>query len=522
MMTKKLIWILLIATAAIGLWIVWYSTPKGMGMVNDSVSYINGARGLAAGTGFAQIKGNGNLKPIAHFPPMFSVLLAAFQWIGMDAIPAARIINAVLFALNIILVGLLIRRISGSDGFAWIGAGLFALSDSLITVHAYILSEPLFLFLSFLCLICLIQFFESAGSLKRRVIWLAVAGLVAALSYLTRYVGGALLGAAVLALLLYSPTWKQRGQRIGIFLAASIPLIAAWSVRNWVLTGSATNRQMGWHPISVSKLLEGSENFWAFVLPQRFDLYHRFPPAVWAVLLALLLVGLGAVLAVSLTRMIRSNVQERRLPLSVFLVLLFAVCYLGYVVFSMLVFDASTLFEKRILAPFCVCCLILAACLGAQVWKARRFPYSWIAIGLAFALLLSFTDDARKTALALRLDGQGYASSYWTNSELLDAVRKLPPVTIYSNRSPAVLLLTDRECYALISPTDPVTQVARPKFDATQAAIRQAVQEGRAVMVIFNAKQVLKVEGNDWFRELVKDVPVMGEYKDGTIFGLKP
>jgi 4-amino-4-deoxy-L-arabinose transferase-like glycosyltransferase len=521
-MTKKLFWILLIATAAIGLWIVWYSTPKGMGMVNDSVSYINGARELAAGTGFVQIKGNGDAKPIAHFPPMFSVLLAAFQWIGMDAIPAAQVINSGLFALNIILVGLLIRRISGSEGFAWVGAGLFALSDSLITVHTYILSEPLFLFLSLLCLFCLIQFFESAGPVKHRAIWLVAAGLLAALSYLTRYVGGALLGGVVLTLLLYSPTWKQRGQRIGIFLAASLPLIAAWSMRNWTLTGSATNRQMGWHPIPVSKLLEGSGNFWSFVLPQRFDLYSRFPPVVWAVLLALFLVGLGGVLAVALIRMVRSNAQERRLPLPVFLVLLFAVCYLGYVVFSMLVFDASTLFENRILAPFCVCCLILAAWLGAQVWKARRFPYAWIAVGLALALLLSFTDDARKTVLALRVDGQGYASSYWTKSETLDAVRKLPPVTIYSNRLQAVLLLADREAYALISPTDPVTQEGRPNFDATQAAIRQSVQNGKTVLVIFNAKEFLEAQGNDWLRELVKDVPVMGAYKDGMIFGLKP
>ena len=60
------------------------STPFGLGLVNDSAYYIEGAANLLAGKGFVRLSGGGELKPITHFPPLFSLVLAGLGLAGMD------------------------------------------------------------------------------------------------------------------------------------------------------------------------------------------------------------------------------------------------------------------------------------------------------------------------------------------------------------------------------------------------------------------------------------------------------
>ncbi len=506
--------VLLIVLALAGAALAAFSTPKGLGLVNDSVAYINGARGLVEGSGYGRIAGDGTIRPVTHFPPGFSVVLALFGMFGVKAIPAARIANLALFAANIALAGLLARRVTRSGAAGLLAAALFAFSDALLGVHAFVLSEPLFLVLSLAGMLVLARYFDlhiRSPRAPAATLALVAAGDLAGLAYLTRYVGVALLAAAV-ALLAFSGTWKERLRRVAIFLGSALVWILVWTVRNASLTGSATNRSLAYHAIPAQNIREGLRNLWGFLLPRRIPVYDLLPEALWAVLTGLLLAGLVAALIWGLRRLWRGQTGQA----GAWLVGLHLAAYLALIVFSMTFVDASTTFEDRILAPLFADVTILLAWGFAGLARRAGGALRPAVIILALLLVLTFADDARKVALELRVDGQGFASSYWTNSQTMDHTRRLPDVTIYSDRISAVTLLADRQAYALLSPVDPVTREPRPNFEKTQRDIRAALLDGRAVLVVF---AIDELEGQQWFRDLTGGVPLVARYPDGAIYG---
>src|SRR5512142_1231500 len=86
--------------AAIGVALVLRATPEGLGLSDDSIAYVAGARSMLAGQGYreAWLESNG---PVTHFPPAFSSVLAFIGWFGLDPLRGARFLNASLFGLNI-------------------------------------------------------------------------------------------------------------------------------------------------------------------------------------------------------------------------------------------------------------------------------------------------------------------------------------------------------------------------------------------------------------------------------------
>ena len=58
-----------------GIWALAYSTPLGLGLNDDSIAYIAGARSIMNGNGYreAWLASNG---PVTHFPPGFPGVLA--------------------------------------------------------------------------------------------------------------------------------------------------------------------------------------------------------------------------------------------------------------------------------------------------------------------------------------------------------------------------------------------------------------------------------------------------------------
>ncbi len=99
---------ILLVIALGGAWLVWVNTPFGMGMWPDSVFYVMGARNILSGHGFTQFSGTEVLRPITHYPPLYSYVLAMIGLTGIDAIRAARL-------LNIACMGFCLLLISGFD-----------------------------------------------------------------------------------------------------------------------------------------------------------------------------------------------------------------------------------------------------------------------------------------------------------------------------------------------------------------------------------------------------------------------
>jgi hypothetical protein len=127
--------------AITGIALILWITPLGAGVQPDSIVYINGASSLSSGKGFSN-----NGIPVTHFPPLYSIILATANLFVRNFVQAARILNAILFGINAGLVALAVYLSSGRNYLTASCACLFFLvSAPLLVMHAWALTEPLFI-----------------------------------------------------------------------------------------------------------------------------------------------------------------------------------------------------------------------------------------------------------------------------------------------------------------------------------------------------------------------------------------
>ncbi|MFM8368006.1 MAG: hypothetical protein ACKOBD_04535 [Chloroflexota bacterium] len=157
--------------------------------------------------------------------------------------------------------------------------------------------------------------------------------------------------------------------------------------------------------------------------------------------------------------------------------------YLASIISSMTLFDASTKFQLRIVAPVYVSLLIMLVYLGYWLWQKQKA----VTILLSLVIFsLSFFNFA-ETLTQLRKGGQGYASFQWFDSEAMKFLETLPAETrIYSNETASVYLYTDHPGYVLPDLIDPVTGLPRGRFDEGVAALQADVLAGNAVLALFD------------------------------------
>ena len=129
----------LILIAAIGSFLILRATPEGLGLSDDSIAYIAGARSMLAGNGYREAWLASN-QPVTHFPPAFSSVLAFIGLFGLDPLRGARFVNALLFGLNAGLLGVLAWRMTPSLMAGILLAALFVANGEMLQVHAVAMS----------------------------------------------------------------------------------------------------------------------------------------------------------------------------------------------------------------------------------------------------------------------------------------------------------------------------------------------------------------------------------------------
>lgn len=514
-----LVIILGVALLSVGLAIVWLTTPLGMGLGNDAVAYIAGARSLLDGGGYRRIWLY-DREPITHFPPLFSLLLAGVSWVaGTDPLVTARGVVAVLYALNGLLVGTIVWQISRSRAGLLLGMALFFANPSLLEVHRYAMSEPLYLALSLISILTLARFFQ-----HKQDRWLALTGLLISLAFLTRYVGLAVLASAWVALLLCLPGWRGALRSLLILSCSSFPLSAAWLLRNTWVAGSAANRQLIWHPVSLEKIMQGVDGLWAWLLPGRLvrALQQVDYLPLWLVLLGLVvLVGMGGVLGMRIARQKAS--QAVTAPQAVECILgLNLLAYLAFMLVSMSLFDAATTFENRILAPVFVLLLIGIAVLCLLLWQ----KLGWFRLAGAFLAVFYlgfFTINQVRWVESTRYDSEGFASRLWRDSPTLAFIRSLPDeAVLYTNEPTLVYIRTDRPVHVFPTPVDTALALARPGYADELARVNRVVADGDAWMVFLGSEWQEQPYGDAWHQALTQGIPLFATFRDGEIYAVQP
>ncbi len=385
-------------------------------MSPDSVTYLSAARNLYAGHGYTDFTGQW----LTNFPPGYPAALATGHLLGFSFTTSERLVNATSFAAIVALGWILIRRHT-SSGAIRVGATLLlATSPALVRIADNAWSEPMF---CALVLAFLVVLEDALGEGRDR--WLPAAGLLAAMAFLVRYAGVALVVVGVISLVVSSrrAPWRRLVGRLAIFLGGAASLPALWVLQN---ATSGTPAVLGPRVSAGPDLVSFADRF-----------FVSFSAALLAVL---------AAVTVTRERRARQTLIAARSPL-----LAFIVVYTVMVILSGKLAGASV--DARIDSPMYVPVIVVVVGvfdfvlarvrrIGRDAW---RRPIAVVLASSAIAYLglsgLAFANDAWADGRTAR----GYGSSL-SESPLVDAVETLPPgVPVATNGPWALYALTGHQ-----------------------------------------------------------------------------
>jgi 4-amino-4-deoxy-L-arabinose transferase-like glycosyltransferase len=445
----------------------------------DSAAYIAGARNLVEGMGFSRPSGPTGVKPITVHAPGFSLALAGLQLLGLEAIAGARILNALLFGLNCVMVGVATRQVTSSPWAGVLGSLLMLTSPTMIEVHSWALSEPTYIFLGLVGLWLL-----SVALASGRMGTLVVSAGALGLALLTRYVGGTLVATGGLMILVSAGrSWRWRLTRLGAFTAVSALPIAIALLRNWLVAGTLTNRRFSLHPISLSLLKRPFGVAWNWVLPLHFG----YAALVFTVLLfAAVLVAV----AVYLWRR-----ERRRKALETFtrgaltsILGLYIVVYGAALLISLSFFDAAIPIDDRTMSPVYGPLLILLVGGGWGFLRSpRRARLRPLGSLLVISLLMSFGFRSAGLLRSLSTEPRGFGALAAQQGGGLPEIEAIPTATtIYTNNLEALYFIYGRGGFLVPEPLDPMTLETRSDYAPALERVLGNVDAG-AVVVMFSA-----------------------------------
>lgn len=446
---------------------IWI-TPLGAGVTPDSIAYFGGARSLAEGKGFSI-----NDKPITHYPPMYSVFLAASSLVEKDLVQTARFLNATLFGLNVGLVAAVIFFTTGRRFLITILAVIFIMTTTpLIEIHIAAGSEPLFIAFFLVGTICLSMYF-----VKPTPSSLIGSPLCFGLLSITRYVGAFFLPLAwiVVFFLSYRRANQRQANRLKdalIWFWISLLPLGLLMIRNSVTTGSSTGRSLLFHPVSPSiygfsvfKTLIG------FITPA--PILSGMKP----VFLNIFMVVLAILLIIFFIVFLKRNVTNFDWLSLDFLIgalcLLFSVNYLLAIFFSKTFIDASTPVDVRILAPVF---LPLVIWVFSTIWvishTLEKPAVLWLFLLLIVFLLYSKIPSSIHSIIEFQHEGYYYTSRKWLESRTIEFVKSVPDdVRIYSNAPDSIRFLAERESQMMPYKVDYTTRVKNPRYNIEMEAM---------------------------------------------------
>jgi len=442
---------LYIALAVLGLCggvVVLLCTSRyGIGTSPDSAGYLSAAKSLLAGRGYRYPDGG----PCVQWPPLYPTLLAATGLAGLDPLLGARLLNSLAFGGLVFFSGILFVRCTAFKGLAVAGTLAVLSSAPLLACYIMAWSEPVFILLAVLFVLCVPRFLRSE-SLPALVLIAVLAGLAC----LQRYAGAALVltGGALIALSPYRATLWRRLKYLVIFGAISVTPVALWCLRNTLVAGQSVG---GHHP----QLASGAELAHTLrIAAQIVAPWLRSPRLVDSVTLR----RLGPVVALAAALVVLSHVAEtirRRRRKGLMIdgrqrdidgLQVWSAAVLGLIYFGFLVVSSAGLTwdpEERLMAPVYVFLMVLVVAGIDSACRLLSLPLGYgrlvgsLGVCLCALWLLHPLRELRHTIrYCIEQGAGGYSISRWQDSPLVGWLRSHPPQgAIYSNMPDALYLL---------------------------------------------------------------------------------
>lgn len=508
---SRQIWIYFVL-AAIGLvaaGVVLINSPWGLGVYHDAAYYVSAGQNLLDGNGLTIFGGGGAVKPLAHYPPLFPIMLAVVSASGFEMTMAARILIALLFGANIALAGYLIQSVTQKAWIAITVSTLLLLSPVVAGVHTMVMSEPAYLLLSTLALTFMIKY-----QFHFNPRWLYLSGFLSGAAYITRYIGFSVIGAGIAAILILEPAgWRKRGKSLFRYLSMAMILPLTWMGYNALTSGVITNRQFGYHPPDLEQVQLLLDQIVGWFLPWSFRTRYD--------MIILLISCTGVYLIWRALHRSQRVEAHRSLSAGLSVLLLYILIYLVALLISITVFDASTPINDRILSPIFFSSLLVGGIMSGAISSLLR-PPKMIAIatlGLALGVLIlnSYLSTTMDQWQQLRTDGIGYNSRTWQESPTIQWVSELPPgTTIYTNEALAVQFLTIQQPYFVPEQYDPAQANQRSDYQSNLDLMRTRLQNDQGILIIFHPASTRMELAS--LTDLTMGMEVLAELDDAYIF----
>jgi 4-amino-4-deoxy-L-arabinose transferase-like glycosyltransferase len=487
--------------------LIWWATSHGAGVSPDSAIYLGVARSIRDGAGFMM-----DGRAVTHFPPGYPLLLAITSLVSRDPIGAARVLAALFFGINVVLVAVTAYLGAGRrPPAAIIAVLLFVVSGPLLNLHTMAWSEAPFFSCILAALLALTLWSEEP---RRRYLLVAACALGAAL--VLRYAALPLL-VPLIVTICWLGNRRRRDRLADGVLALSVTLapLALWLLHNAITSQQATDRVLVEHLVDGEALRQMVGTLSDYFFPLGLSTLAQ------AFVLALILAMLTAGPAI-LYRVERRSGRGApwRFP---FLALVTSISYILFILMSISFADATTPLDERILFPvFGLWSVSLAILLTALADRLRRAAAWWAVAGV---VALAVGTRAGSAAMALHdvhATGEGYVADDWQRSELMAQVQRLPAsVIVYSNAQDAIEFVIHRPARWLPDPLNWESMQPNPAYEAQRAEMCRAMTRSAAVVAFFTTEGTGDAEQQQSAVEMCPGTAA-AEHGDGAILAVRP
>jgi len=204
-----------------------YTFDKKLDFNGDNAKYIELARSLAGGHGFATEGIKFQRIPHTHFPPGYPVLLALPMVLGIDSLIALKILNGLFMLAALLLFYGAIVKSSGHKEMALAVCILSAAAPTILHFATIVMSEMSFMFFMMLALFSMVKTSESEKTFGP---WFWTTAFCAIACYYIRAAGSAVI-LSMLAFYLFRKEWKRAGTSLATVIICYLP----WFVRNKIV-----------------------------------------------------------------------------------------------------------------------------------------------------------------------------------------------------------------------------------------------------------------------------------------------
>ena len=453
--------ILALLISSCGAMLIFYSTSWGIGVSADSAEYITAARRLDSFPAVFTLP--------SHWAPGYPVLLALANLCNDDILITTRLLQCLLFAVNLYLASWLLVRINQSNSpLMIIGSLLFLVSYATYNVHFFAWSEGPLILLQLLSTGCLLGYWQN-GSRKL----LLGASALAALALLFRYAGVAWIAACGLALLLTgSERFSNRCKQALLYWTVALCPFALWLLVNDLVREETTNREFAVHLITLGnlKILLAMVVTW-------FGGRQGRPVFVIEAALA------AAVLYLAFRRSGDLPSAFRRFAR---LAVIYTACYTAFILFSKSFLDAQIPLDDRIFMPVFVFSFLVLAGAVARLMLHGDLQGKAAAV-LALVLLLGGNGlHLVSVARARNASGAGYLGESMVSLSRVSEMPLLVGKKVYSNAQEYVRLVSSLEAVEYPRKSSPNTRAANDNFVAELDAMRVAARAHEAYLVHYD------------------------------------